>query len=610
MAMIGSIAIGMSVNTNRFSRDLNKAREQISTFDSVAGKASLALKGMFAGFAAKEVGGAILDMTRKAASLQEGVNKLDAVFGTSSESVRKYARSMSDEFGISVNEVVADVGRMGSMLTGAGFGRDVAAEMSKSLVTMANDLSRFNDTSFEVAFQKLRSGLSGESEPLRDFGVFLDEDSVKTRALAMGLGGLGGKLDATAKIQARANLIMTQAKDAIGAAAREADGTSAKLEALSGRWETLKATIGESFAPAVGSAVGGVNEVLSSLTAAWKADATAARKWGEDTAKAAGVAKEAMQGAASANDLSGKWSLTETALGGLANLGNAEKAGVSKALEGFLRGGATVSDWTAGWFSPFARETSARARKQADRFGKVASDWWNDPAAGARAISEQKRQSQLSATAIAGAATPMTTAVDQARKTLAGTVQGIAENLKAGFRGGGGILGAVGRAFGPDAAVSVKAFGGAVKAVGGVAGPLGSLASRFLDGKRSDGYDWSQATTGDLSALGTTIANGILPGVNLAGMIRSTEFAKVVGDAGLDRSPGPRDFAGAYTLGSREATSIALKDRGGSDGPASETAKNTAKMATNTAKSADALSDIKKGINDLAKAKGDVVFSM
>ncbi|OJW26901.1 MAG: hypothetical protein BGO49_21510 [Planctomycetales bacterium 71-10] len=306
MATIGTIRIGMSTDTAGLSKGLKGASSQLHEFTTKIEGVSGLVKGLFAGLAAGGAAMAIKEMAGQAAHLEESFNKIDAVFGDSAGGVAQQARDMAQAFGISVTEMSDAAGRMGSMFTGAGFDQSSAADYSNVMTRLANDLSRFNDTSFETAFDKLRSGLSGESEPLRDFGIFLTEDLVKTRALAMGLGDLNGTLSESEKIQARANLILEQAGPAIGAAAREADGASAKMEALAGRWENLTTTIGQQFAPVVGDAMGGLATTIQVLGGWWDDLSAKINAWGGSTLESLGLAGQGVNA-------------LEVAIGGLAN---------------------------------------------------------------------------------------------------------------------------------------------------------------------------------------------------------------------------------------------------------------------------------------------------
>ena len=48
-----------------------------------------------------------------------------------------------------------------------------------SLVQLASDMASFNNTSVDDALLALRSGLSGETEPLKRFGIALSEVRLK-----------------------------------------------------------------------------------------------------------------------------------------------------------------------------------------------------------------------------------------------------------------------------------------------------------------------------------------------------------------------------------------------------------------------------------------------
>src|SRR3546814_3222598 len=97
--------------------------------------------------------------------------------------------------------------------------------MSQIFAQLAQDLVSFYNVDTETAIQKLRSGLSGESEPLRDFGVFLTEANVKAKALEMGLTGVGDELTEQEKILARYQLVLEATKNAQGDGARTSEST-------------------------------------------------------------------------------------------------------------------------------------------------------------------------------------------------------------------------------------------------------------------------------------------------------------------------------------------------------------------------------------------------
>lgn len=395
MATIGQIKIGMSTDTRLLSKGLGESSTLIEDFGrKVEGVSGLA-KGLFAGLAAGGAAVALKEMAGQAAHLQEGLNKVDAVFGGAAGGVAEQAKAMAGAFGISVTEMTDAAGRLGSMFRGAGFGESAAAEYTNTLTRLANDLSRFNDTSFETAFDKLRSGLSGESEPLRDFGVFLTEDLVKARGLQLGLADLSGELSEMAKMQARASLIMEQAGPAIGAAAREADGASAKMEALGGVWENLTTTVGERFAPIVGDAMGGLATAIQAMGGYWDAASASVSEWAGGTLKALGLAGEG-------------FNVLEAAMGGLANAWQVLSIGwkalqgelvdglrgvvslLATAVEGFDSASEALSGWSTGLGSQLRTMADSMGDSVAEMRKSVVDEWAKPWASAAVSESFQK----------------------------------------------------------------------------------------------------------------------------------------------------------------------------------------------------------------------------
>lgn len=145
------------------------------------------------------IGGATVYAVKAASNLEEQVNKTSVVFGKSSKPIQEWAKTTAESIGLSNRAALEYSGTFGNMLVPMGFVKKKAADMSKSMVTLAADMASFNNASPEEVLESLRAGLSGETEPLRKFGVFLNEDRIKLEAVDSGL--------------VKAELDMTKAKD-------------------------------------------------------------------------------------------------------------------------------------------------------------------------------------------------------------------------------------------------------------------------------------------------------------------------------------------------------------------------------------------------------------
>ena len=190
-----------------------------------------------------------LKAVHSASDLNEAVNKAVVTFGKASGVVTEFADTSAKKFGISQRAANEYAATLGVILQGSGIAAKASADMSVDLVKLSADLASFNNIPIDVALEKIRAGLVGESEPLRTVGVLLSEAAVRQKALDMGL--IKGKAVMTdaQKVQARYALILEQTSKQQGDFARTADGAANKERILAARMEDLRAKIGQRLLP-------------------------------------------------------------------------------------------------------------------------------------------------------------------------------------------------------------------------------------------------------------------------------------------------------------------------------------------------------------------------
>lgn len=203
-----------------------------------------------------------------ASSLEETVNKSTVVFGKNAAAVQAWAKTSAKAFGMSENAALGAASTYGNLFVALGLTADESSKMSMSLVELAGDLASFNDASPEEALDALRSGLTGETEPLKRFGVNMNEATLKAQALKMGLISTTKEaLDPAVKAQAAYSLILEQTTVAQGDFARTSDGLANQQRTLNGEWENAQAALGQTLLPAMTSAVSVLNNMLSAFNA-------------------------------------------------------------------------------------------------------------------------------------------------------------------------------------------------------------------------------------------------------------------------------------------------------------------------------------------------------
>jgi hypothetical protein len=152
--------------------------------------------------------------------------------------------------------------------------------MAASLVQRAADIgSAFNASGDEVTLA-MRSALSGESEPMKRFGVFLSEARVQAEALALGLGDVSGTANLAGKAQAIWSLIMKDSDMVAGDFANTlGESLPNQTKQAKAQFDNLAEQLGEKLLPIALLAMGEILKAVESLSEWWETDG---QQWLED----------------------------------------------------------------------------------------------------------------------------------------------------------------------------------------------------------------------------------------------------------------------------------------------------------------------------------------
>lgn len=255
------------------------AARQRATLDAMNRRTSTGLLGAATG---RGVGGgiglgALIGGAGLAASLKVGydasvnlveqMNKTRVVFGASSQAVVDFAATSVSALATTRDKTLESAATFGNLFRAVGLAEGQSADMSITLVKLATDLASFNNTSVEDAFTAIRSGLVGEQEPLRRFGVNLNEATLKAKALELGLHSGKGVLSSSAKAQAAYALILEQTTLAQGDFARTAEEGANAQRRVGAAFKDFMASIMEKVIPLTTAGFRGLFVVLQGFAA-------------------------------------------------------------------------------------------------------------------------------------------------------------------------------------------------------------------------------------------------------------------------------------------------------------------------------------------------------
>lgn len=256
MALTERLALLVTLDADgavRAFNDIGKAAERNlgktdQRLDQTASRFKKAGAGMLAAGGLAAAG--LANAAKSASDLGETVSQTEQIFGDAAGGIGDFAKNAASSLGQSERAAREAANTFGLFFTNAGKSQTEAANMSTTLAKLASDMASFKNTSPEEAVTALGAALRGESEPIRAYGVMLDDATLKQRALDMGLiSTTTGTLPPAIKMQAAYAEILAQTTTIQGDFARTSGGLANQQRTLAAEFENAKAAIGAGALP-------------------------------------------------------------------------------------------------------------------------------------------------------------------------------------------------------------------------------------------------------------------------------------------------------------------------------------------------------------------------
>ena len=201
-----------------------------------------------------------------ASDLAEVQNVVDVTFGSATEAINSWSKECLAAYGM--NEVSAKryAGTIGAMLKSSGLAGDAIVDMSKDMVGLAGDMASFYNLDLETAFEKIRSGISGETEPLKQLGINMSVANLEAYALSQGITTAYNEMSQAEQVMLRYNYLMSTTADAQGDFARTQDSYANQTRLLSESWLEFIGIMAEQLLPVLTTIVSWLNNIVAFLT--------------------------------------------------------------------------------------------------------------------------------------------------------------------------------------------------------------------------------------------------------------------------------------------------------------------------------------------------------
>lgn len=252
-----------------------------------------------------------MDSISIASDLQEVQNVVDVTFGDGAHQIEQWAASARTQYGLTELQAKQYTSTMGAMLKSMGMADTEVYSMSTAMAGLAADMASFYNLDFDEAFGKIRSGISGETEPLKQLGINLSVANLEAYALSKGITTAYESMTQAEQATLRYNYLMQATADAQGDFSRTSDSYANNLRTLEANIDSLKASFGEKLLPVLNEGISALNGLFNNEMSLSEAFAEAETAFEDNSASIVMNAAKANSLIDTLDRLSQKESLTE-----------------------------------------------------------------------------------------------------------------------------------------------------------------------------------------------------------------------------------------------------------------------------------------------------------
>lgn len=242
MAADGSVIIDTRMDTTGVRNGVSAIKQSFNGLGSAVKKIGLLIGGAFAVGKLVQFGKECVELGSDLAEVQ---NVVDVTFTTMSDKVNEFAKNAMTSAGLSETMAKRYVGTFGAMSKSFGFSEAQAYDMSTALTQLTGDVASFYNISQDLAYIKLKSVFTGETETLKDLGVVMTQSALDQYALANGYGKTTSAMTEQEKVALRLAFVQKQLSAASGDFIRTSDSWANQVRVMQLQLQSLKATVGQ-----------------------------------------------------------------------------------------------------------------------------------------------------------------------------------------------------------------------------------------------------------------------------------------------------------------------------------------------------------------------------
>lgn len=211
----------------------------------------------------------MVDSAAAASKAEETANLFNTTFSNIEGTANNVASNLSSSLGVATSSAQQMIGLFGDLAMGYGQTQTAALEFADQAVKTGLDIISFKNLTGDTTelLQSMASGLAGNFENFRKWGIIVTQTEIKQRLAKKGLDKLTGSAYQYAKVQETMAIVQEKSKNATGDMAKTLEST-----------ENINRRLGEANKELLESMGSGINEILNPVKKAWIGIATEINK--------------------------------------------------------------------------------------------------------------------------------------------------------------------------------------------------------------------------------------------------------------------------------------------------------------------------------------------
>lgn len=200
------------------------------------------------------------------ADFEQALGKMNVVFEENSKNIEEWAKNSLEDFGLARSTAITMASDFGALFKGMGISLAETEEWSTTLTERAMDLANFYNTTIEETTTALNAIVTGQTEPLRRFGINMTQAALQEYAYANGIRKKITEMTEAEKVQLRYNYVIEQTNIAVGTTARESDSATGQINKFKESIKELGVSFSEEILPIITPIIEGLNNIIEKIS--------------------------------------------------------------------------------------------------------------------------------------------------------------------------------------------------------------------------------------------------------------------------------------------------------------------------------------------------------